>query len=93
MLSVLCSEKTELFDPRLGIEHLDVHVRASIEALVLHTWYVDLWDCRADDSSAWSPRTLKSIVAFVERDRQVISASPGNRQVSKKCLLLLPMLC
>ena len=81
LLSILCSEKTELFDAREGIEQVDTQVRASSEALVLHTWYVDLWDVRADDSAAWSPKILRNIIAFVERDRQAI-AGAGNRVVS-----------
>src|SRR5690554_4503465 len=44
LLAILCSDKTELYDARQGIECVDEHVRPSAEALVLHTWYVDLWD-------------------------------------------------
>lgn len=83
VLSILCSDKTDLFDVRLGIHNVDHHVRASLEALVLHAWYVDLWDVRSDDHVAWSPNTFRNIVAFVERDRQTIygRGNDGNLEV------------
>ena len=82
ILAILCSEKTDLFDARHGVEHIDEHVRTNLEALILHAWYVDLWDVRQDDSVAWSPRTLRNISSFVERDRQAIEGNGVNQQVS-----------
>jgi len=84
VLSILCSDKTDLFDARQGLENLEQRVRASVEALVLHAWYVDLWDVRSDDHVAWSPATFRNIVAFVERDRQAIygTGNEGNLDVS-----------
>ena len=67
-------------------------MRPSTEALVLHTWYVDLWDVRPDDNTAWSTTTLKNLVSFVERDRQAIHGRDGdstNKQVRQSVLLCL----
>lgn len=75
---------------------MDDHVRVSSEALVLHTWYVDLWDVRADDTAAWNPKTLRNIIAFVERDRQAIDGTGAhaiNRVVSALMRYLLLFLC
>ena len=69
-----------MYDISNGIAALDLHLRPSVEALVIHVLYCDLWDVDTDDPVAWSRQTFKNIVSFVERDRQAI-ASQANRAV------------
>src|SRR3546814_7095640 len=57
------------------LEQFDFHVRPGVEAFVLHSWYCDLMDASADDTSVWSAQTMRNIRSFVERDRQAMRRS------------------
>ena len=80
VLAILCHASTDLIDRAKGLD-IDSNVRASVEACVIHAWMLDLWDVTNEDSQAWSTQTFKNLVAFVERDRQVMR-SETNQQVS-----------
>ena len=69
-MAVLSNEKCDLFDSRRGLESFDELVRSGIEALVIHTWYCDLWDVRADDPENWDTQMFRNLVIHVERDRE-----------------------
>src|SRR3546814_1507104 len=58
---------TTLF--RSTLTQFEENVRSATEAMVLHAWYVDLWDCSPDDPIAWSSSTLRKLIQLVERDR------------------------
>lgn len=73
MVGIAASEKTDLFDLRQGIEAFDESVRAGIEALILHTWYCDLWDVRSDDPENWDVNIFRNIMAVVTKDRKITS--------------------
>jgi len=70
-----------LYDVSKGIEHFDQFLRPSLEAMVIHVLYCDLWDVSNDDPQTWSRQTFSNLVSFVERDRQAMS-SETNRLVS-----------
>ena len=79
-MSIITSDKTDLFPSREGLLNFDNLVRPSIEATVLHAWYINLWDCAPDDPEAWSVQTFRRIVDLDERDREYAERSQ-NKQV------------
>jgi len=89
----MCKEKTDLFDTAKGLEQFDQHLRPSLEAIVIHILYCDLWDVSNDDPVAWSRTTFSNIIAFVERDRQAVATSETNQLVSAFILYQMVILC
>ena len=59
-------------------------MRPSTEAMVLHAWYLDLWDCGSDDPVVWNVTTLRRLVLLVEQDRKHVQLEE-NQQVRSNC--------
>lgn len=44
IMAVACNKNTDLYDTKMDLlEDFDIKLRPSVEALIIHAWYCDLW--------------------------------------------------
>jgi hypothetical protein len=87
-VGIAASACTDLFDARQGVDLFEDSVRVGIEALILHTWYCDLWDVRSDDTDNWDTKTFRNIMLVVTTDRKVVKQRMGDNLASGGSILV-----
>jgi len=67
---------------------LDAKVGIDAEMFILHTWYCDLWDVKANDKLSWghdnSSAFVQKLRVFVQNDRHYAAGEDVKEQASTR---------